>query len=73
MTKIVSVEGRKILDSRGNPTVRVNVGPDDGTLATSRGRAAPVLFDSQALFNCAPKAGPRLAPPEERAADTPID
>ena len=35
MTKIVSVEGREILNSRGNPTVRVNVGLDDGTLATS--------------------------------------
>jgi len=36
MAKIVSVHGREIIDSRGNPTVEVDVKLDDGTL----GRAA---------------------------------
>ncbi len=35
-TKIKSIKGRQILDSRGNPTVEVDVILDDGT----RGRAA---------------------------------
>ncbi len=35
MTKIASVHALEILDSRGNPTVRVRVGLDDGTVATS--------------------------------------
>ncbi len=35
MTKIASVRALEILDSRGNPTVRVHVGLDDGTVATS--------------------------------------
>ncbi len=35
MAKIASVRAIEILDSRGNPTIRVNVGLDDGTLATS--------------------------------------
>lgn len=36
MTTIVSVRARQILDSRGNPTIEVDVGLEDGTL----GRAA---------------------------------
>ena len=35
MTKIASVRALEILNSRGNPTVRVHVGLDDGTVATS--------------------------------------
>src|SRR5271157_5174561 len=35
MTRITTVQAIEILDSRGNPTVRVRVGLDDGTLATS--------------------------------------
>src|SRR5208283_3258640 len=35
MTKIASVRALEILDSRGNPTIRVHVGLDDGTVATS--------------------------------------
>ena len=35
MTRITTVQALEILDSRGNPTVRVRVGLDDGTLATS--------------------------------------
>jgi len=35
MAKIVSVRALEILDSRGNPTVRVTVALDDGTVATS--------------------------------------
>ena len=35
MTKIASVEALEILNSRGNPTVRVHVALDDGTIATS--------------------------------------
>src|SRR6267142_5922065 len=36
MTAIVDIIGREILDSRGNPTVEVDVALEDG----SRGRAA---------------------------------
>ena len=32
MTKIVSVAGREILDSRGNPTVEAEVGLDGGAI-----------------------------------------
>jgi enolase len=35
MTKIASVQALEILDSRGNPTVRVHLSLDDGTVATS--------------------------------------
>jgi enolase len=35
MSKIASIQALEILDSRGNPTVRVRLGLDDGTLATS--------------------------------------
>ena len=35
MSKISSITGIEILNSRGNPTVRVTVGLDDGTVATS--------------------------------------
>jgi enolase len=35
MTKIASIQALEILDSRGNPTVRVRLGLDDGTVVTS--------------------------------------
>jgi enolase len=35
MTKIASIHALEILDSRGNPTVRVRVALEDGTVATS--------------------------------------
>jgi enolase len=35
VVKIASVEALEILDSRGNPTIRVHLGLDDGTIATS--------------------------------------
>jgi phosphopyruvate hydratase len=35
MTKIAPIQALEILDSRGNPTVRVRLGLDDGTVATS--------------------------------------
>ena len=35
MAKIASVRAMEILDSRGNPTIRVNLALDDGTVATS--------------------------------------
>jgi enolase len=35
MTKIASIQALEILDSRGNPTVRVRLSLDDGTVATS--------------------------------------
>ena len=35
MPRIASVQALEILDSRGNPTVRVHLGLDDGTIATS--------------------------------------
>ena len=37
MTSIQTVNAREILDSRGNPTVRVFVALSDGTTATSTG------------------------------------
>ena len=35
MARIASIQALEILDSRGNPTVRVRLGLDDGTVATS--------------------------------------
>ncbi len=35
MTKIATIQALEILDSRGNPTVRVRLALDDGTVATS--------------------------------------
>jgi len=35
MTQIVSIQALEILDSRGNPTVRVQLGLDNGVVATS--------------------------------------
>ncbi len=35
MSKIATIQALEILDSRGNPTVRVHVGLDDGMIATS--------------------------------------
>jgi enolase len=35
MTRITAVQALEILDSRGNPTIRVRVGLDDGTVATA--------------------------------------
>ena len=35
MAKIASVRAMEILDSRGNPTVRVHVALDDGTIAAA--------------------------------------
>ena len=37
MASIEAVGAREILDSRGNPTVEVEVALDDGTLAPCRG------------------------------------
>jgi enolase len=36
MTAIIDVVGREILDSRGNPTVEVNITLEDGSLARGR-------------------------------------
>jgi enolase len=49
MTAIANITGREILDSRGNPTVEVDVELEDG----SRGRAA-ALFHTH--FYCTPSA-----------------
>ena len=35
MSMIVDIHGRQILDSRGNPTVEVDVTLDDGTVGTA--------------------------------------
>ena len=35
MAKIIYVHGREVLDSRGNPTVEVEVKLDDGTKASA--------------------------------------
>ena len=35
MSKIAAIQALEILDSRGNPTVRVRLSLDDGTVATS--------------------------------------
>ena len=35
MAKIKSIDGLEILDSRGNPTLKVWVGLDDGTISSA--------------------------------------
>ena len=35
MSEIVYVHGREVLDSRGNPTVEVEVGLDSGAIGTA--------------------------------------
>src|SRR5215210_1371791 len=35
MSMIVDIHGRQILDSRGNPTIEVDVTLDDGTIGTA--------------------------------------
>ena len=37
MTAIVDITGREILDSRGNPTIEVDVRLEDGSLGPRRG------------------------------------
>ena len=52
MIEIVDVLGREILDSRGNPTVEVEVYLDDGTMivvengSSCIGREVPVIITS---------------------------
>ena len=49
--KIIAIAGRQILDSRGNPTVEVDVELNDG----SKGRAAVPLahqLENMKLSNC---------------------
>jgi len=41
MTAIIDIIGRQILDSRGNPTVEVDVLLEDGSLAAPRCRLGP--------------------------------
>ena len=42
MSYIIEVHARQILDSRGNPTVEVDVVTDDGALAARQCQVAPV-------------------------------
>ena len=44
MTEIVSIRAREVLDSRGNPTVEVEVVLDDGTLGRAAVPAARLLL-----------------------------
>ena len=59
MTAIVDIIGREILDSRGNPTVEVDVVLADG----SRGRAgvpsSPIMVSS--ILTCASASMPESA------------
>ena len=41
MTAIIDIHGREILDSRGNPTVEVDVVLEDGASAAPRSPRAP--------------------------------
>lgn len=68
MDKIVSIEGRKIFDSRGKPTIEVKVGTSGGMVAidsvpsgTSRGsHEATLLSADQALISVNKTIAPQL-------------
>ena len=70
MTAIVNIIGREILDSRGNPTVEVDVILDDG----SQGRAAvavgvaAVFMETHQEPDSAPSDGPNMVPLDEMPA-----
>ena len=49
MTKIVKVYAREVLDSRGNPTVEVEVTLEDGTLGRAIGPSGASTGESEAL------------------------
>ena len=49
MAKIVKVHGREVLDSRGNPTVEVEVLLDDGTKARAIVPSGASTGESEAL------------------------
>ena len=49
MAKIVKVHGREVLDSRGNPTVEVEVALDDGTKASAIVPSGASTGESEAL------------------------
>ncbi len=49
MAKINYVHGREVLDSRGNPTVEVEVGLEDGTLARAIVPSGASTGESEAL------------------------
>ena len=49
MAKIVKVHGREVLDSRGNPTVEVEVLLDDGTKALAIVPSGASTGESEAL------------------------
>ena len=55
--EIVDVLGREILDSRGNPTVEVEVYLEDGTVAAPRSLPAP-LPASMSLRAAGRRQGP---------------
>ena len=49
MAKIIYVHGREVLDSRGNPTVEVEVKLDDGTKASAIVPSGASTGESEAL------------------------
>ena len=49
MTKIVKVYAREVLDSRGNPTVEVEVTLEDGTLGRAIVPSGASTGESEAL------------------------
>ena len=51
MSAIMNIRAREILDSRGNPTVEVDVVLEDGSLATSR-RAIRGVWELMKLQKC---------------------
>ncbi len=52
MTAIIDIVGRQIFDSRGNPTVEVDVILEDGSMAARRCRRAPRRAPTR-RWNCA--------------------
>ena len=56
--KIVSVHGRQILDSRGNPTVEVEVGLDSGAVgrAAVPSGASTGRFEVLVMCTCTPSS-----------------
>ena len=62
--EIVDVLGREILDSRGNPTVEVEVYLEDGTM----GRAAVPSRSSRPAWGTAPSPSSSVSPRRPRAS-----
>ena len=51
MSEISEVRAREILDSRGNPTVEVEVALEDGTVFRGRAHGAHIVRTGEVVFN----------------------